>query len=407
MFDAVLHRLEPFTREFTRHGKRVYLVGGAVRNLLLGRPAKDFDFTTDALPTEVQSYFRKVLPTGIRHGTVTVLFMGESYEVTTFRVDGEYTDARRPDSVAFTPSLEEDLKRRDFTINAMALNLSDGALVDPHEGRADLKRRVLRAIGNPGDRFDEDALRLLRLFRFASQLGFSIDPPTSAAAAGRRTKLGAVSRERIREELVKAMAGQHPELAWPPLQEIGVLGDLFPLLSRAPVPTADWEILKELPDHLRWSVWLTLACGADSGAWDRSLKALTFSNADREAFLGPARALPFLASGEALSLAVKAMIEAWGSRDRIVPGLLYLQALETLGYWNDERGWKRELERVAGSGEPIFLEDLAVSGKELLARGVSAGPAVGQTLRSLQRLVWADPGLNSDRALLQRLGPVR
>ena len=406
MFDAVVRRLEPFAREFARHGKQVYLVGGAVRNLLLGRPAQDFDFTTDALPTEVQAFFRKVLPTGIQHGTVTVLFLGEAYEVTTFRVDGTYTDARRPDSVTFTPTLAEDLKRRDFTINAIALNLSDGSLVDPHDGRGDLERRLLKAIGVPSERFDEDALRVLRLFRFASQLGFTIDPATREAATGRRDRLGAVSRERIREELVKAMAGGNPELAWIPLQEFGVLGDLFPELKGEPLAPAAWGRLKELPSHLRWSLWLTLACGSDPQAWDRTLKALTFSNSDREIFLGPARALPFLVGPDPVPLAVKAVIEAWGSRERIGPGIRYLQTLEDLDYWRDDQGWLRELARVAASAEPVFLGDLAVGGRELLAAGVPAGPKVGETLRNLQRLVWAEPQLNSPEELIRHLRAV-
>jgi poly(A) polymerase/tRNA nucleotidyltransferase (CCA-adding enzyme) len=407
MFDDVVLRLQPFAREFVQHGKQLYLVGGAVRNLLLGRPAKDFDFTTDALPHEVQSYFRKVLPTGIKHGTVTVLFLGQSYEVTTFRVDGKYTDARRPDAVTFTPSLEEDLKRRDFTVNAIALNLGDGSLVDPHDGRGDLKRGVLKAIGEPGERFDEDALRLLRLFRFAAQLGFAIDPPTLEAAASRRASLGAVSRERIREELAKAMAGAFPALAWTPLQTLGVLGDLFPSLTGSPLGPADWEHVAALPDHLRWSVWLTAACSAGLEAWDRDLKALTFSNADRDAYLGPAKALAFLTGPDPVPVAAKAVVEAWGSRDRIAPGLRYLRALEALGLWRDEGGWKRELERIGASGEPVFLEDLALGGKELLAAGVPPGRAVGQTLRTLQRLVWKAPELNSPEGLLANLRPSR
>jgi len=403
MFDDVVLGLQPFAREFVQHGKQIYLVGGAVRNLLLGRPAKDFDFTTDALPHEVQSYFRKVLPTGIKHGTVTVLFLGQSYEVTTFRVDGKYTDARRPDTVTFTPSLEEDLKRRDFTVNAMALNLADGSLVDPHDGRGDLKRRVLRAIGNPGERFDEDALRVLRLFRFASQLGFSIDPSTLEAAAGRRASLGAVSRERIREELAKAMAGAHPALAWTPLQTLGVLGDLFPGLQGPPLSPASWKHLAALPDHLRWSVWLTVACGPGPEAWELALKALTFSNADRDAYLGPPKALAFLDGPDPVPVAAKAVVEAWGSRDRVGPGLRYLEALEALEWWTDKAGWKPELARVAASGEPVFLEDLALGGRDLLAAGVPPGPAVGQTLRALQRLVWKAPELNSREGLLANL----
>lgn len=405
MFETVLRQLEPFGREFSRHGKQVYLVGGAVRNLLLGRPVQDFDFTTDALPSEVQGYFRKVLPTGLQHGTVTVLFQGQSYEVTTFRVDGDYTDGRRPDGVTFTPSLEEDLKRRDFTINAMALNLVDGSLADPHGGREDLRKKVLRAIGDPGKRFDEDALRLLRLFRFAAQLGFEIDASTLAAVAVRRARLAAVSRERIHEELVKAMAGSQPQRAWGPLAELHFLTDLFGPLAPRPLTDAELDHMAALAPDLRWSFWLTLACGSRS-LWEESLKALTFSKAEVTAALGPSRVWEFHGQQEHLSVTAKAVVEAWGARDRIVPGIEYLAALESVGYWKDETGLVAELRRIQNTGEPVFLTDLALGGKDLLAAGVQPGPKVGQVLHALQKLVWAQPNLNRPdelRRLVQSL----
>jgi len=403
MFEAVLRRLEPFAQEFTRHEKQLFLVGGAVRNLFLGRPAQDFDFATDALPTEVQAFFRRVLPTGLQHGTVTVLFQGESYEVTTFRVDGKYTDGRRPDDVAFTPNLLDDLGRRDFTINALALNLADGTLTDPHDGRGDLVRRTIRAIGDPGRRFDEDALRILRLFRFASQLGFSIDPPTLAAVAPRRSKLGAVSKERIREELTKAMAGPHPKLAWVPLGEMGFFQDLFSPLDPTPLSQAALGVLEQLPSALRWAFWFTVSCGKDRTLWESILKNLTFSNTDRESILGPAKAWDFLQSSEAVALISKRLIEAWGSRDRVSLGVEYLKALEEVGFWEDGKRLVTEVVRAAGSGEPIFLSDLAITGKDVLSAGVPSGPRVGEVLKILQREVWQDPRLNRIEALLLRL----
>ena len=407
MFETVLQDLSPFAREFTRHGKQIYLVGGAVRNLLLGRSVKDFDFTTDALPTEVMTYFRKVLPTGLQHGTVTVLFGGANYEVTTFRVDGTYTDGRRPDGVTFTPSLEEDLKRRDFTINALALNLADGSLADFHGGRADLECGVIRAIGDPGQRFDEDALRVLRLFRFASQLEFSVDPPTLAAVEPRRTRLAAVSKERIREELLKALGGSRPELAWAPLDRMGILGDLFPLLAPEALSERSLAVLPRVPVDLRWSFWLTAACGSKKTLWEKALRTLTFSNADLSASLGPPLALDFLKASAPLPVTAKAIIEAWGDRARVGPGCEYLEALEEAGIWIDTLGMKRELTRVRDSGEPIFVGELALGGRDLLAAGVPPGPAVGQTLKVLQKEVWADPALNVSTRLLGRLPHLR
>jgi len=178
MFEGVLKRLNGFSQVFHLQGYVVYLVGGAVRNLLLGLPANDFDFATDATPEEVSKLFRRVVPTGIKHGTVTVLFEQESYEVTTFRIDGAYKDHRHPGEVIYTRDLAADLGRRDFTINGMALDLSSGVVVDLYGGKKDLKAGLIRAIGDPFQRFSEDALRILRLFRFAAQYGFLVEEKT-------------------------------------------------------------------------------------------------------------------------------------------------------------------------------------------------------------------------------------
>ncbi len=178
-------RVPPVVREFARvfrsAGFQCHLVGGAVRDILLGRPHTDFDVATDAVPAQVIPLFRRVIPTGIRHGTVTVLFKGTTFEVTTFRTEADYSDGRRPDSVTFGPSITEDLARRDFTINAIAYDLHADRVEDPHSGRADLRRRIIRAIGDPGERFREDGLRPLRACRFAAQLGFTVDEPTLRA----------------------------------------------------------------------------------------------------------------------------------------------------------------------------------------------------------------------------------
>lgn len=398
MFEPLLNRLEPFAREFSQRGKALYLVGGAVRNLLLGREVVDFDFTTDAHPEEVQTFFKKVLPTGLQHGTVTVLFRGEAFEVTTFRVDGNYSDGRRPDQVTFTPSLDEDLKRRDFTINAMALDLATGALVDPHDGQGDLRRQILRAIGEPGQRFDEDALRLLRLYRFSSQLGFSIDPATQAAVAPRRARLASVSRERVREELVKALAGSHPENAWEPLATLGFLTDLFAPLNPRPLNPLELQKLGTLRRTLRLSYWLTLTTKLAPDDWERALRRLTFSNAEIASALGPAKAWPWL-QGTDLGVGAKGIIEAWGHRDRVAAGVEYLRALEAVGYWKDAEGWCGEMERVAGSNEAVFQSELAINGRDLLEAGVRPGPDVGRVLKALQREVWKHPEANQASTL--------
>lgn len=191
-------------------GYEAYVVGGCVRDTFLGRTPDDWDITTSASPEQIKSLFRRTVDTGIAHGTVTVLMNDEHYEVTTFRIDGDYADHRHPGNVMFTASLEEDLKRRDFTINAMAYNPSVG-LVDKFGGIGDLKAGIIRCVGDPIERFSEDALRILRAFRFSAQLGFDIHEDTSRAASEKAADLKYVSAERISAELIKLIMSDHPE----------------------------------------------------------------------------------------------------------------------------------------------------------------------------------------------------
>ena len=194
----------------TQAGYQAYAVGGCVRDSFLGREPEDWDITTDALPEQVKALFRRTVDTGIRHGTVTVLLKDRSYEITTYRVDGVYSDGRHPDSVAFTPELSEDLRRRDFTINAMACAV-DGSVVDLFGGREDLLRRRIRCVGDPDERFTEDALRILRALRFSAQLDFDIEASTWEALKRHAPNLVNVSRERILAELNKMILSPHPE----------------------------------------------------------------------------------------------------------------------------------------------------------------------------------------------------
>ncbi len=192
------------------NGYEAYVVGGCVRDTLLGRLPKDWDITTSALPQQVKSLFPRTIDTGIQHGTVTIMIDKEGYEVTTYRIDGDYEDGRHPKEVTFTPSLLEDLKRRDFTINAMAYNDKDG-LVDLFGGRQDLKDKRICCVGNPVERFNEDALRMMRAVRFAAQLGFTIEENTFLAIKQLVQNLKKISAERIQVELSKTLISDHPE----------------------------------------------------------------------------------------------------------------------------------------------------------------------------------------------------
>ena len=193
-----------------KHGYEAYAVGGCVRDSILNIHPEDWDITTSAKPEDVKEVFRRTVDTGIKHGTVTVLYKEDSYEVTTYRIDGEYEDNRHPKSVEFTSNLANDLRRRDFTINAMAYNKQEG-LVDLYKGMEDLKKGIIRCVGNPVHRFEEDALRILRAFRFSAQLNFKIEEESYKAACLQKENLRNISAERIRTELNKLILSSHPE----------------------------------------------------------------------------------------------------------------------------------------------------------------------------------------------------
>ena len=209
-----------------RHGHEAYAVGGCVRDSILARQPNDWDITTSALPQQVKRLFKHTIDTGIQHGTVTVMMEKEGFEVTTYRVDGDYSDGRHPDKVTFTPSLEEDLKRRDFTINAMAYN-EENDLIDLYNGMEDLQKHVIRCVGNPNERFEEDALRVLRAIRFAAQLGFKIDPATWEAVKSHAKNLNRISAERIRVEMVKLLESPNP-IMFRLLYEAGITAVIMP-----------------------------------------------------------------------------------------------------------------------------------------------------------------------------------
>jgi putative nucleotidyltransferase with HDIG domain len=224
--------IKEFGAIFREHGHRLYVVGGSIRDYLLGVPNHDYDFATDATPREVVSMFRRVIPTGIEHGTVTVLFKGGRFEVTTFRTEGTYLDMRHPSSVSFVDDLAEDLKRRDFTINAFAADCETGSIIDLHHGYEDLKLRTIRAIGEPRERFHEDALRILRALRFAAKLDLSIEKETFQAMEELRDNLEKVSKERIHDELTKLIGSRYPSVGLHLSSRCGVLEVLLPELAR-------------------------------------------------------------------------------------------------------------------------------------------------------------------------------
>ncbi|MDR1899636.1 MAG: HD domain-containing protein [Treponema sp.] len=231
---AIHPLLKEIAALFAAEGRELYLVGGAVRDLLRGETPHDWDLATDAAPQEVSALFRRrrcrVIPTGIQHGTVTAHYRGRDLEITTFRTESDYRDGRRPEKVVFAPTIEEDLSRRDFTMNAAALRLPGGVLTDPFGGAADIGRRVIRCVGNPEERFAEDGLRPLRALRFASQLGFEVEEATLRAIPGALAVTAQVSAERVRDELCRVLNSPQPSTALRLMEQTGLLALLLPEL---------------------------------------------------------------------------------------------------------------------------------------------------------------------------------
>ena len=258
-------------------GYAAYAVGGCVRDSLLGRTAHDWDLCTSALPQQVMELFgaEHCIPTGLQHGTVTIKYGGQLYETTTFRTEGSYTDGRHPDEVQFVPDVREDLARRDFTINAMAYNAAEG-LVDPFGGQKDLQNGLLRAVGEPQQRFTEDALRILRLYRFAARFGFALDTATARAARQLAPHLDCISAERIQEELAKLLAAPQPGAYLEPAVLAVVLPELTPENLTAAKPVVDACPAGEENLPVRWAALLGALGEADTR---RVLKRLRCSNA--------------------------------------------------------------------------------------------------------------------------------
>lgn len=224
--------LQKMNNIFEKNGFKAYLVGGAVRDMFMNKPASDWDVATDATPEQVIAAFKKVIPTGIAHGTVTVHFMGEEIEVTTFRIEQGYSDGRHPDKVSFASDIEEDLSRRDFTMNAIAVSLKDGSIVDPFNGKSDIKNKIIRSVGNPLERFNEDGLRPIRAIRFASQLGFEIESETLKAISNENIlqKTSTVSIERFRDELIKLLKSPKPSVGLKLLENTNIMKLFLPEL---------------------------------------------------------------------------------------------------------------------------------------------------------------------------------
>lgn len=369
-------KTEYVIKKLLDNGFEAYIVGGCVRDMLLGKTPNDFDVTTSAEPDDVIELFDNTVPTGIKHGTVTVIVDSIPIEVTTFRTEGNYTDCRRPDNVQFIKSLKEDLARRDFTVNAMAYN-SDMGIVDYFSGRNDLTNKILRAVGNPDKRFEEDALRILRLFRFASVLDFNIDKETEIAALENAKNLKNISCERIAAELTKGVMGKNFS-AIAPLISGGYLK--FAGIVRCP----DFKLFEILPDNplLRLYAFLKVSC-------DDILETLNFlkeSNLKKKycKTMEILEEMPF----EDSKTLLKEMLAI--SSPEILQDFILLKS--ALGF--DTNHALTLLDEIIKNGEPYLISHLEIDGKYLKSQGIS-GKKIHTVLEILRKTVIKYPEKNT------------
>ena len=366
-------------------GYAAYAVGGCVRDSLLGRTAHDWDLCTSALPQQVMELFgaEQCIPTGLQHGTVTIKYGGRLYETTTFRTEGSYTDGRHPDAVQFVPDVREDLARRDFTINAMAYNEAEG-LVDPFGGQKDLQNGLLRAVGEPQQRFTEDALRILRLYRFAARFGFALDTATARAARQLAPHLDCISAERIQEELAKLLAAPQPGAYLEPAVLAVVLPELTPAALEAAKPVVDACPAGEKNLPVRWAALLGALGETDTR---RVLKRLRCSNAciEETAVLVRETAGEGVceekASAHPGDIHIRQLLGRYGlcTVERLCALCAALQPQNAPACALAAQR-ARQLE---ADGVCCRVSQLAVNGRDLMAAGIPAGPALRRVLEAL------------------------
>ena len=436
MYINIPENAEKIINTLEEAGFESYVVGGCVRDSVMGRIPNDWDITTIARPEDVKKLFPRTFDTGIKHGTVSVLMDKEIFEVTTYRIDGEYLDGRHPEKVEFTDLISEDLKRRDFTINAMAYNPKRG-LVDLFEGISDLEKGVVRCVGNPCDRFNEDALRILRAIRFAGQFGFSIDGETSKAISALAGNLEKISAERIRTELLKLLKSPHPEyirIAY----RLGITKVILP----------EFDIMMETEQntpHHCYSVGehtIKVMCGVNDSD-DLRLSALFHDMGKPAARTTDEEGVDHFRHHQEISEEITVCVmkrlkfdndtikrvsklvryHDWTINygksnirktinkigEEVFPEIFDLNYADIMAQSDFEREGKvenlrrlkEEYEEVMAKKECVSLKTLAITGNDLLKMGYKPGPEIGKTLSFLLDKVLEDPSLNTKEKLIK------
>ncbi len=403
---------EEIVEKLNSRGFEAYVVGGCVRDSLLRKEPEDWDITTSAKPEQVKAVFGRTIDTGIKHGTVTILRGGKGYEVTTFRIDGEYEDGRHPRSVEFTTSLTEDLKRRDFTVNAMAYSRQTG-LVDVFGGLKDLEEHRICCVGNAYDRFTEDALRMLRALRFSAQLGFAIEEKTEAALRELAPNLRNVSKERVQAELTKLLLSDRPETVrnvflWGLASCVsetfaGMDADRIVISSRLPaVKHMRWAAcLGQLPARQAVKVLRELKLDNDTISRVRTLsewrnRPVGIKEADIRrtmSRMSPELFDDLLTMKEAAAEPSNKQSEA-ASADPIPESVEDLEKIRNM------------TKQIRSRGDCISLKMLAVTGADLIAAGMKPGRDMGRVLEQLLELVLERPELNTRQRLLEEVPAV-
>jgi len=434
---------------FSNNRKQVYLVGGAVRDMIRGKDIHDWDLATDALPQEVIDFVRraggKVIPTGIKHGTVTVFYRKHSAEVTTFRTESNYTDGRRPDKVQFSTDIKEDLSRRDFTMNAIALRLPDGEIVDPFNGAADIKAGIIRCVGNAGERFNEDGLRPLRAVRFSAQLGFEIDKTTLDAIPGALSVSAKVSWERVRDEIDKILASPVPSRAFLLMEKTGLLElflkelaacrgveqkgfHQFDVLDHS-LLACDYAAKKNYSHEARLAALLhdigkpPVRKMDESGVWTfyrheeigvsmchKILRRLCYSNEVIDGVCHLVKEHMFHYTEEWTDAAVRRFIARVG--ESVLEDLYHLRRADAFALAGKETepmnltALADRVKKVLAQEHAFTLKDLAISGNDLMTIGIESGKTMGIILKELLETVLDDPAQNTKEKLLEIAGKI-